>query len=212
MSELYDEIPAEIVDGETGNLEHYLQFIRTENQISSYGASPLEHLDDPTEIRRLLQTPQLTPAVRAQILRGVRGGAFPQTAAAAAGVPAKFWRQWMKAAESGLEPYRTFWVEASAAEAEAELDLTRKVMESKDTADAKWLLERRFAGASLSDEPTKKDTKWRKKVPQEILAEGRGEDEFKFSDLRPKDRARALSGFIRRLRETTKTEDEEQPK
>ena len=66
---------------------------------------------------------RLTPALRSQIVAGIRAGGYPHVAAEAWGVPKETFDDWLKrgVAADAREPYRSFAKEVRQAQAQARL-------------------------------------------------------------------------------------------
>jgi transposase-like protein len=103
-----------------------------------------------THLRRSGQSPKLTPEVKDQIVQLLRTGNYVKTAAAAAGVSERSYRNWMQLGDpEGTAPeraiYRAFREEVEVAIAEGEAVMVRVVMSeaaNRNWQAAAWFLER----------------------------------------------------------------------
>lgn len=86
---------------------------------------------------------KLTPEIHKRIVLLVRRGNFRETAAAAAGVDSKTFRNWLRMGARGRDPYKKFSEDVDQAEADAEAKDIAKLKASKDWKATAWRLERR---------------------------------------------------------------------
>lgn len=193
MSGLFEDIPADILDGDQESLGDYAAYLNTERSLLSHSAALVERSDSAASLRQVIQTPQLTVEVREQIILELRNGEYPENAAAMAGIPTKIWREWMEMAVRGIEPYHKFWRECFVAEAQAQSDCNKILRGSEQ--GAKYLLERRFSRPSLAEDPLAEGPQWRKQTLQELTVTGpTDEDEYgKIAALKPKDRVKTIA-------------------
>ena len=85
--------------------------------------------------------------LKERLLEAIRLGMYTEHACAYAGITSATFRNWRKLAEDGVEPYKSFWISVSKAEADAIVRRVARIEQAgKDgswQADA-WLLERKY--------------------------------------------------------------------
>lgn len=164
MSWLFDKVPEDVIN-KAGAIE-YRNHVT--GQESAADLMPIERIDSPEEIMRIISEPRLTLQVRETIVRCLRKGMFPETAAARAGIKAEQLNRWFAQGLKDLEPYASFYRECIEAEAAWEEEINDKLQ--NDTDALKFILERRASRPLLSERAAAGGVRYRKQQALEIQA------------------------------------------
>lgn len=88
-----------------------------------------------------------TTAVHEHIIRCIKEGAYPEVAAASAGITRAEFSDWMRQARSGNIHLAQLLIDIEKAEADLEIELVKSIKDEKSSyRDPKYLTDRRFAG------------------------------------------------------------------
>jgi len=89
----------------------------------------------------------LDETIRDRLIQAIKLGAFIEHACIYAGINSSTFRLWRKHAQSGLEPYKSFWEEVQQAESESIVRRIARIekagLDGSWQADA-WILERKY--------------------------------------------------------------------
>lgn len=173
MSWLYDGVPQDILD----KADQVSYLTQMDNEVRMAGdLMPIERLDAVEDVKRLIQEPKLTIQVREGILRRLRKGMFPESAAARVGVLLPTFNRWLEMGLKGLEPYATFYREMCEAEAGWEEEASDKLNQSDDMQDIRFMLERRSSRPLLSERAKAGGVRFRKQSAGEVEKPGEAFD------------------------------------
>lgn len=163
MSWLYDKVPEEIID--RAEAVGYREQVHAELKIDGALKSN-ERIDRMEDVRAIIGDVRCTMEVRDKIVAEVFEGAYPEEAAASAGVPTATLNEWLELGNKGVEPFKSFYIELMKAEADG-LAMIRKRMK-EDPANDKFLMERRGSRPLLAENPSAGGPRWRKQTGSEI--------------------------------------------
>ena len=163
MSWLYDKVPEEIID--RAEAVEYHEQVHAELRMDG-ALKANERIDSMEDVRALIGDVRCTMEVREKILFEVFEGAYPEEAAAAAGVPTATLNEWLQMGVKGVEPFKSFYIELMKMEAQGLAEIRKRLKSNPD--NDKFLLERRGSRPLIAEAPRAGGPRWRKQGATEI--------------------------------------------